>query len=105
MTFAPKQIQGFKGSARKLNGKGNVSYSLWVDSTGHLYVQICGNDTPTESPGTYSDYIFSMAELVAYRSATNKKPYGWDPNAKIPKESSNTNDPGFLEAVLKDLLP
>lgn len=98
-----KQVESFVAEAQKLSGTGKVKYGLWVDSSGNLYVQLLEN----EGSGTFSKYLFSASKYASLRDGI--KPIdqlnGYDLSDKSWKDSGNNDDIGFLEAVLRHLLP
>lgn len=98
-----KQIESFVAEAQNLSGTGKIKYGLWIDSSGNLYVQILEN----EGSGKFSKYLFSVSKYASLRNGI--KPIdqlnGYDLSDKSWKDSGNNNDVGFLEAVLRHLMP
>lgn len=98
-----KKIDGFTGVADKLQSSGQLDYYLWVNDKGELYVEI---ENPDEK-GTVSSCVFSVAEYATQRKNKPKieSLIGVNPYSDESVPSSNSNDSGFLKAVLCDLLP
>lgn len=93
----------FLGRAKKLRGNSYISYFLWVDGCGGLYIQACDND----KTGTFSELLFAVSQYAAVRKtvASIGHPIGYSLTANNWEISKNNNDGGFLKAVLRDLLP
>jgi hypothetical protein len=98
-----KQIQSAIAEAPKLQGIGKLKYRIWVDGEGNLYVQIEDN----AGAGTFSDMLFSVSKYAPVRKSPEliDRPIGYDISRNEHRSSANTNDSGFLKAVLCHLLP
>ena len=101
-----KKIENFVAQAKKISGEGTIQYCLWVDECGNLYVQFEINNTNTTTPGTFKDLLYSVSQYASFQNSNNAipNPTGYDINTKTYRISENTNDPGFLKAVLHDLI-
>lgn len=77
-----------------------LEYHLWVDNGGSFYVQI----TKNSDGGTFSPWLFSVAEYASNRKGTIDKPFGLDQTNGGERKSGNNNDGGFLKALLCHLL-
>lgn len=97
-------IQNFVclGKAPKLNGRGFISYRIWVDQAGKQYIQLSSN-TQT---GTFSEILFSVQHYasICHSSRSIGFPLGYSLNCDGLVESNNTNDGAFLKAALLHLL-
>jgi hypothetical protein len=97
-------IQNFVrlGKAPKLNGRGFISYRVWVDKAAKQYIQLSSN-TQT---GTFSEILFSVQHYASVchtsRSIGFPKGYSFDCDGLI--ESKNNNDGAFIKAALRHLL-
>lgn len=92
--------------APKRQGEGHIEYLLWVDPDGGLYVQLADN----AAAGTFGRLLYSVSEYAGDRKRTtafgNLTGYDHITSEKSEKRvSANSNDAGFLKAVLCDLLP
>ena len=96
-------IKGYVGVASKLLSDGNIKYSLWVDTSGKLYMKLEKND----GGGSFSKYLFPVSDYARFRGIDEaiKKPMGYDTTSGDFKESKYSADPGFIKDVLKHLLP
>ena len=97
------RIPGTDAQARAIQG-GTVSYCLWVDGAGALYVQI----TSHTGEGTFSGgLLFPVAKYASERESEKslKLTEAYDINARVWKNGSgNRNNAAFLKAVLCHLL-
>jgi hypothetical protein len=102
-----KNLTGFRGQADKVQGQGSIVYCLWVDEQGELYVQFQENDVQTSAPGSFTGLLYSVSKYAGSRNSNDAipAPEGYDLNAKAWKVAEGRNHPGFLKAVLRDLLP
>ena len=96
-----KQIHITNNEAPKLGGDGNLTYQLWVDDSGSLYVQVVKNS----KEGTFSQWRFPVAKYASGRSNTKLlgQLVGLDAQG-TEQEGNNNNDDAFLRAVLRHLL-
>ncbi|MDD5322132.1 MAG: hypothetical protein PHD43_16280 [Methylococcales bacterium] len=102
-----KKVANFVAQAKKIAGEGTIEYCLWVDDFGNLYVQFEKNNIDTTSPGTFTGLLFSVSKYAHLRNSNNaiSDPTGYDTNSKSWKIGEDNNNPGFLKAVLCNLLP
>jgi len=89
----------FLGIAPKLNRRGFISYRVSLDDAGNQYVQFVRND----KKGTFSDIIYSVKKYAPLRHSSSSIgfPQGYSLACTGLVESKNTNDGGFLKAVLR----
>lgn len=97
-----KQIHITNDIAPKLGGSGTLTYQLWVDGSGSLYVQFKENS----NGGTFSPLLFPVAKYAQQPNSAQSigKPVGLDLAGKTERTSTNNNDGAFLKAVLLHLL-
>lgn len=97
-----RQIYITNNNAPKIGGEGTLTYQLWIDDGGSLYVQITNNS----DTGTFSPWCFSVTKYASDRNQTKslKKPVGYDVESDTERTGVNTNDGAFLRAVLCHLL-
>ncbi len=100
-----KKIDGFIGKAKKINSESIIDYELWVNNKGKLFVRFVKG--ANSKYGKFTDFLlFSVEEYEAKREqqeAINLL-FGYNLKSNEKIESKNTNDSGFLKAVLRDLL-
>jgi hypothetical protein len=96
-----KQIHISNDIAPKLGGSGTLTYQLWVDGSGSLYLQI----TKNSESGTFSPWRFPVAKYASGRNSTGSlgQLFGLDAEGK-DQEGKDNNDDAFLKAVLRHLL-
>ena len=101
-----KKIEGFVASAPKIK-LGTLEYCLWVDEQGALYVQIFRNLTNTTTPGTHSKLLFRVADYLNDGNAVDASQgiRGINPETFREETSKNNDDPGFIKAIVTQLLP
>jgi hypothetical protein len=98
-----RKIEPYTSSAPKLRGDGDIKYCLWVDKSGGLYVQILEND----ASGSFSQYLFSVSKYESKR-ATSEALLNLEAFNIVSKKIElveDSNNSGFLKAVLRNLLP
>jgi hypothetical protein len=102
-----KKLTGFHGQTDKVRGQGFIVYCLWVDENGELYIQFQKNDVATPTPGSFTGLLYSVSKYAGSRNRIEAIPdlEGYDLNTKTFKPAEGRNNPGFLKAVLCDLLP
>jgi hypothetical protein len=105
--FRMKKLPGFMGEAKKMSGDGVIAYCLWVDDQGALYVQFKDNTIKTPSPGSFTGLLYPVAEYAKQRYSDKAitSPRGYDMETETRRFGEGSNNPGFLKAVLRDLLP
>ena len=102
-----KKLTGSHGQTRKVRGKGFIVYCLWVDERGELYIQFQENDVATPAPGSFTGLLYSVSRYAGFRNRNGAIPdlEGYDSKTNTLKPAEGRNNPGFLKAVLRDLLP
>jgi hypothetical protein len=97
-----KQIHITNNEAPKLRGDGMLTYQLWVDDCGSLYVQVEAN----AAAGKFSALVYPVTKYAAQRNSNQSigKPVGFDLEGGAERTSENNDDGGFLKAVLRHLL-
>jgi hypothetical protein len=102
-----KKIENFTATAPKLRGEGSIHYCLWVDDCGNLFVQFEQNDISTDVPGSFTGLLYPVSQYAHLRNLENaiSDTAGYDTNTKSWKIGEGSNNPGFLKAVLRHLLP
>ncbi len=96
------RIGEYRAVAKKVSGLGSVSYDLWVDGAGDLFIQIVGN----ERSGTYTNHAFSVREYGPVRD--EERALG-SMNARSIKSGElivveGNNNGAFLKAALQHLM-
>lgn len=101
------KLDNFVGCAPKTNGSGTIMYVLWFDDNGATYVQMSENQIDTETPGTFSNFVFPIAKHAQERHLDSALTItkGYNLNTSKLEEVSDNNNSGFLKAVLLHLLP
>lgn len=94
-------------STSKLDGSGKVEYRVFVDDSCVIYIQLTGNNVATPVPGNHSKLLFKVSRYADMRnsSAALGPLVGVAYPGGAPIRSTDRNDPGFLKAALRDLLP
>jgi hypothetical protein len=102
-----KRIVNYLANAAKISGNGTIRYCLWVDDTGNLYVQFEENEVNTNSPGTFTGLLFSVADYASVRNSNSDIGHvtGIDADSDTKIIASGNNNGAFLKAVLRHLLP
>ena len=92
------EIKEFLGMAKKLQGKGELTYNLWCNEEGNLYFKILKNDSQSSKPGTFNTFLFTMRidKKLQYAYDISKKE-----NIKI-EDIKNNNTIGFVRAIINN---
>ena len=93
-----KQLDDF------IRNTGEITYQLWIDDHGSLYLQFKGR----RNNGKFSKkLLFSVSQYAGMRNSDKSIgfPTGYHLNKKYWKVTGNKNDGGFLKDVLRHLLP
>ena len=100
------EIKDFEGESLKLKGEGTLSYRLYFDERCQLYIQIAENNLTTKKPGTYSSELFSLRKYVRASLSRGALPLPVIGRKMDGTEaaSNDTNMPGYLKAVIRNLL-
>lgn len=97
-----KKIDGFVATVPKLQG-GNLEYCLWTDDNGALFFQIAKNNIETKTPGTHSNLLFRISDLLNINEETSI--IGFNLKTKANETSQNSNDKAFIQAIMSQLFP
>jgi len=97
-----RQIHTTNNRAPKLRGDGPLTYQLWVDDGGNLYVQI----TENEKAGRVTPLLYPVAKYADQRNGEQSlgELVGYDLASGEQRASRNDTDSGFLKAVLCHLI-
>lgn len=97
-----RQIHITNNRAPKLRGDGPLTYELWVDDGGGLYVLI----TENEQAGRITPLLYPVTKYAHQRNGEQSlgEPVGYDLASGEQRVSRNDTDSGFLKAVLCHLL-
>lgn len=98
-----KKIDAYVGEAHKINGKGTIEFTLWVDSSGSFYIQMISN----ELSGTFTTHVIPVKKYASLRnseSAIGSIEVVDLINGERIKVQDNNNG-AFLKAVLRDIIP
>lgn len=97
-----KKIESYIGVAQKVSGTGEIKYSLWVNKSGSLFIQLIDND----ASGTFSNHVFSIQQYESIRHSIEKfvnlEAYDVKNGKKIKADDNNNG--AFLKAALIHLL-
>jgi len=101
-----RKIEDFFATTNKAKS-GSLSYCLWVSDEGALYVQIDSNNTDTNNPVSHSNLIFKVSDYACLSNTDKafKEMRGINPINFSEEASKNKNDPGFVKAIIKNMLP
>ena len=89
------------GRARKLEGDGFISYVIAKDDDG-LYLKITNND----EAGTFTDepiHLWKLFDRIVEASTRDAGCFKSKDLWSTPSQTKNTNDPGFVVAILMDI--
>lgn len=98
-----KRIGNYDAVAPKLSGNGQITYRLWVNGDGILFLELVDN----ENEGTFSDLLFPVSEYAHLRNddAALGELRGFNRASGELEPAKDNNNGAFVKAVLQDLLP
>ena len=100
------EIKDFDGETLKLQGYGTIKYRLYFDQNCQLFIQIQDNELSTKSPGSHSELLFPLVELLPYGLAEKAIPLPIKGRTTegVGGSTNDKNMSGFLKAAIGDLL-
>lgn len=103
-----QKIHNYVGKALKTGETGYVSFSLWIDDGGALFIEIIENETATKTPGTHTKNILIRAsDYINERFTPGKYNllFGIKYQTSELVTIKGSNDHTFLKAILQHLFP
>lgn len=92
------KIRRFTAGAMKLQGDGQLIYSILLDTEAAIYVMIEENISNSKNPGSHSQYAYSVAACLEGRI----EPYDVVTGEMMITKDNNVG--AFVKAVVNDLM-
>lgn len=97
-------IPGSSGKALKIRKDGFIHYCIYTDQFAKHYIKMTHNETETKVSGSVSHILFCLHDVEQITSKAKLPIAGYNENNGKIEESWDNDTPGFLTAVVKDIM-